>query len=104
MREPGIYLSRPTSEISVMLVQLDMIELSSGFILLTVLGGASFAGPFCYLCFVCVCHTILSVPCSLLITCWEGADSGADVLALCVLCFLVFLSHFHMMSYVRCGV
>ena len=28
----------------------------------------------CYLCFVCVCHTVLSVPCSLVNTCWEKAD------------------------------
>ena len=25
--------------------------------------------PFCYLCFVFVCHTILSVPCNLVVTC-----------------------------------
>ena len=29
---------------------------------------------FCYLCFVCVCHTVLYVTCSLLVTCWESAD------------------------------
>ena len=28
---------------------------------------------FCYLCFVCVCHIVLSVPCSLDVT-WEGTD------------------------------
>ena len=27
-----------------------------------------------YLCFVFVCHTVLSVPCSLVDTCWERAD------------------------------
>ena len=25
----------------------------------------------CYLCFTFVCHTVLSVPCSLFVTCWE---------------------------------
>ena len=25
---------------------------------------------FCYLCFVFVCHTVLSVPCSLVVTCF----------------------------------
>ena len=29
---------------------------------------------FCYLCFVRVCHTALSVLCSLLVTDWERAD------------------------------
>ena len=30
--------------------------------------------PFCYLCFVFVCHTVLSVPCNLVVTCCERAD------------------------------
>ena len=30
--------------------------------------------PFFYLWFMFVCHTVLSVPCSLVITCWERAD------------------------------
>ena len=29
--------------------------------------------PFCYLCFVFVCRTVLSVPSSLVVTCWERA-------------------------------
>ena len=29
---------------------------------------------FCYLCFMFVCHTVLSVPCSIVIACWEMAD------------------------------
>ena len=32
---------------------------------------------FCYLCFTCVCHTVLSVPCSLSVTCWERDDHMA---------------------------
>ena len=30
--------------------------------------------PFCYLCFVFVCHTAMSVSCSVVVTCWERAD------------------------------
>ena len=30
--------------------------------------------PFCYLCFMLVSHTVLSVPCSLVVTCWERAN------------------------------
>ena len=30
--------------------------------------------PLCYLCFVRVCHTVLSYPCSLLVTYWEMTD------------------------------
>ena len=37
---------------------------------------------FCYLCFM----FIFVMPCSLVIACWERAD----LLAPCVLCFLVF--------------
>ena len=35
---------------------------------------------------VCLCHTILSVPCSLMIACWEGLTSWLYL----VCCFLVF--------------
>ena len=28
----------------------------------------------CFVCFVFVCHTVLSVPCNLVVTCWERAD------------------------------
>ena len=38
-------------------------------------GGFSFVDQFCYyLCFVFVCLTVLSVPCSLVGTCWERAE------------------------------
>ena len=30
--------------------------------------------PFCHLCFVFVCHAVLSVFCSRVVTCWERAD------------------------------
>ena len=32
-----------------------------------------FGDSFCYLCFV-FCHTVVSVPCGLVVTCWEIAD------------------------------
>ena len=46
--------------------------------------------PFCYLCFVFVCHTVLSVPCSLVVTCLEGAYILAILYVMfsCVLCHL----------------
>ena len=34
----------------------------------------SFVDHFCHLCFMFVCHAVLSVPCSHLVTCWERAD------------------------------
>ena len=55
--------------------------------------------PLCYLCLVFVCHTVLSVPCSLVVTCWERAD----LLALLYVMFLVFLSLSDIVSWVRCG-
>ena len=38
---------------------------------------------------VCLCYIVLSVPCSLLITCWESADLLA---LLCVLFSCVFVT------------
>ena len=45
--------------------------------------------PFYYLCFVFVCHTVLSVPCSLVLTWWERADllylgPGSGVVLECI--------------------
>ena len=37
-------------------------------------GGASFVYTFCYLYFVFVCQTVMSVPCSHVVTYWERAD------------------------------
>ena len=39
---------------------------------------------FCYLCFVFVCHTVSSVPCSIVVTCWERR---ADLFALLYVMF-----------------
>ena len=51
--------------------------------------------PF-YLCFVSVCHTVSSVPCSVVITCWERAD----LLTLLYVMFSCVLSLSHMVSWV----
>ena len=45
---------------------------------------------FCYLRFVLICHTVLSVPCIIMITCLERAD----ILALLCEMFLVFFVTF----------
>ena len=57
-----------------------------------------------FLCFVFVFDvTVLSVPCSLVVTCWVRADI---LTMLCVMffgvVFLVFLSLSNMVSWVRC--
>ena len=41
--------------------------------ILTVPGGASFVDPFCY-CMFRVCHSVFSVHCSPVVTCWERAN------------------------------
>ena len=52
----------------------------------------------CYLCFVLVCHTVLSVPCNLVVTCRERAD----LLALLYVLFLSVFSLFNTVTWVRC--
>ena len=47
----------------------------------------------------CLYYTIVSVPCSLVITCWERAD----LLALLCMMFPYVLSLSQMVSRVRCG-
>ena len=44
-------------------------------------------------------YTVLSIHCSLVVTCWERAD----VLALLCVMFCMFLSPSHIISWVRCG-
>ena len=56
--------------------------------------------PFCYLCFMFVCHTVLSVSCSLVVTCKERAG----LLALLYVMFSCVLLLSHMVSLVRCGI
>ena len=50
--------------------------------------------PFCYLCFLFACHTVLSVPCNLVVTCWEMAD----LLTLLFVMFSCVFRHFHLPS------
>ena len=47
----------------------------------------------------CVCHAFVSVRCCLVVTCWKRGD----VLALVCDVLIVFLSLFHVVSWVRCG-
>ena len=55
--------------------------------------------PLCYLCFMFVCHTVLSVPFSQVDTCWEMADLWALFYVMFSCAFVTF----HMVSWVRCG-
>ena len=43
-------------------------------VFLLTIPSASFVDPYCYLCFVFVCNTVLSVPCSLVVTFQEKAE------------------------------
>ena len=45
---------------------------------------------FCYLCFVFVCHTVLSVPYRLVVTCWERAVLLALLCVMFSWCFCHF--------------
>ena len=57
--------------------------------------GDAFVDPFCCLCFVNVCHAVLSVPYSLLVNCWERAD----LLALLYIMFSCVCVTSHMVSW-----
>ena len=47
---------------------------------------------FCYFVFcVCLCHTVLSVSCSLVITCWERVDLLALLYVMFSCVFVTFL-------------
>ena len=71
------------------MVPLNMFKTSSN-LLLTVPRRFFFCGSFLlFMVHVCLCYIVLSVPCSLLITCWERADLLA---LLCVVFFCVFVT------------
>ena len=53
-------------------------------------GSISFVDFIIIIC-VCLCHTVMSVSCSLMVTCWEWAGLWAFMYG----CFLVFLSLSH---------
>ena len=62
----------------VRLVPSNMFKPSSNF--LTVPRRYFFRGSFLSFVFrVCLCHTVLSVPCSLVVNCWEGRPLGSLV-------------------------
>ena len=62
----------------------------SSIFLLTVPRWCFFCGSFLLIVFcVCLCYTVLSVPCSLVITCWERADL---LTLLCVMFSCVFVT------------
>ena len=79
---------------------LDLTCLSPPVIfLLTVARRYFFCGSFFVICAssLCLCHTVLSVSCSLVVTCWEKDELLALVLFYCV------LSLSYTVSWVRCG-
>ena len=49
-----------------------------------------YVDPFCNFCFDCVCYTVLSVPLSFLIICWEKAELLALMYVIVFLCFVTF--------------
>ena len=77
------------SKIRVRLVLSNVFKPSSNF--LTVPRRCFFCG--CYLLFVfhvCLCYTVLSVPYSLVVTCWERADLLAFLWLMCSCVFVTF--------------
>ena len=92
MYQQSIYISRSISEKRVRLVSSNMFKPSSNF-LLTVSRRCFFCGSFFVICVSClsVILPVLSAPCSLVVT-WCDVNSH------------VFLSLFHMMTWVRCDI
>ena len=87
-----------TSENMVRLVSSNMFQHSSKKLLLIVPRPCCFLDLFCYLYFVFVCHTVLSVYCSIADTC----SDGADLVALLYVMFSYVFSHFpyHVLGHV----
>ena len=67
------YVSWSTSELRVRFVPLNMLKPTSNF-LLTVPRWCFFCGSLLFVFHVCLYYAVFSVPCSLVITCWERAD------------------------------
>ena len=93
--EPNSYVSCSTLEIRVRLVPSNMFKPSSNF--LTDHSKAVLRLLVLLLIVVCVCHTVLSVPCSLVVSCSERAG----LLALVCVMYLEILSLSHIVSWVR---
>ena len=86
--------------IKVRLVPLNMFKPSSIFFLLTVQRRCFFCGSFVLFMFhVCLYYAVLSVPCSLVLTCWGRAGLSCHSLVCDV--FFVVLSLSHMVTRVR---
>ena len=63
------------NELRVRLAPLNRFKPSSRSILLTVPRRCFFCGSFLLVMLhVCVCYAVVSIPCSLVVTCWEMAD------------------------------
>ena len=60
--------------------------------------GASFVDHFCCLCFV---FAVFS--CLFIVALWSSAGKGLTSWLSCVWCFIVFLTLFHVVCWVRCG-
>ena len=60
-------------------------------------GGASFMDPFCYLCF-----EFVMLSCLFIAALWSSAVKRLTSWLSCMWCFLVFLSLYHVVSWVRC--
>ena len=89
-----------TSELRVRLVLWNMFKPSN--FLLTIPRQGFFCWLFLLFMFhVCLCYSVLSVPCSHVITCWERTDLLA--LLWVMFFFSYFLSLFLMVFWVRCG-
>ena len=61
----------------------------SRFVLLTVPMQCFFCGSFLFMCHVCLCYAVLSVPCSHVIACWERADLLAHFMCVVFSCVFV---------------
>ena len=73
-----------------MKVRGDFLGPPSSDFLLTVPRGCFFCGSFLLSMFhVCLYYTIVSVPCTFVITCWKKTDLSA---LLCVMCPCVFVT------------
>ena len=94
----NIYVSWSSSKLRVKLVPLNMLKPPVIFTDRSMAGLLLWILLVIFMLRVCLCYTVLSVPCSLVITCWERAN----LLALLFGSFLVFLLLSHMLARVGC--
>ena len=85
--KPNILMSWSTSEIRVRMVPSNMFKPSSNVLT----DWCFFCGSFLLFVFrVCLCHTVLSVPCSLVVTCKKMSDLLALWYKMCSCVFVIF--------------